>query len=272
MQIPRPLQHTITKFLMELPGLHDAESQRAFILSAGFDPALEAQIHVGLPTAQFVPLLLGTALRYGKLQDGRWAVQAALEAAQDRVGSEKQRQCERLIDEYCSYMGDSGPPSQPSLVEPFHPPEPFFRPLKVFLCHSSKDKPLIRDLHRQLSALRLDLWFDEESLLPGQEWRTEITKAIRAADVVIICLSRHAVSQAGYLHREIRHALDIAAEQPEGTIFLIPLRLEDCPLPEKLRHVHWVNYFEEAGYQKLRRALQARATELGISAENSPNF
>jgi hypothetical protein len=108
-------------------------------------------------------------------------------------------------------------------------------------------------------------WLDEENLLPGQDWDLEITKAVRASDAVIVCLSRSSVSKAGYIQKEIKYALDVANEQPEGAIFLIPLRLEECELPESLKRWQWVNYFDENGYSRLMRALRYRASSLGLS-------
>jgi len=139
------------------------------------------------------------------------------------------------------------------------------RPLRVFLCHSSGDKPPVRDLYTRLLAEGFDPWLDEEKLVPGQKWKIEIPKAVRASDVVIICLSRGAINKAGYIQKEIKFALDVAEEQPEDKIFLIPLKLEECDVPERLRDWQWVNLFEETGFERLIRALRKR-TET-ISAE-----
>ena len=98
------------------------------------------------------------------------------------------------------------------------------RPLKVFLCHASADKPKVRTLYRRLVEAGFDPWLDEEKLLPGQEWDLEIRKAVRASDVVIVCLTRNSVNKEGYVQKEIRMALDVADEKPEGTIYLIPAR------------------------------------------------
>jgi len=107
-------------------------------------------------------------------------------------------------------------------------------PLRVFLCHSSGDKPLVRDIFKRLQKDGFDPWLDEEKLLPGQKWRIEIPKAVHASDVVIVCLSHKAINKAGYIQKEIKYALDAADEQPEGTIFLVPLKLEECDVPERL--------------------------------------
>jgi formylglycine-generating enzyme required for sulfatase activity len=137
--------------------------------------------------------------------------------------------------------------------------------LRVFLCHSSGDKPAVRELHQRLCAEGIDAWLDEEKLLPGQDWQREIPKAVRASDVVIVCLSRGSVTKEGFVQKEIRFALDVADEKPEGAIFLIPARLEECDVPERLRRWHWVNLYEAKGYERLMRALRARAEALGIS-------
>jgi ATP-dependent Clp protease ATP-binding subunit ClpC len=137
--------------------------------------------------------------------------------------------------------------------------------LRVFICHSSKDKPAVRGLFRQLRENKIDPWLDEENLLPGQEWDYEIAKVVRSSHVVIVCLSPHSVNKAGYVQREIKKVLDVADEQPEGTIYVIPLKLEECEVPDRLRRWHWVNFFEPKGFERLIQALSERARTVGIT-------
>lgn len=146
---------------------------------------------------------------------------------------------------------------------------PEHRQLKVFLCHASDDKPKVQNLYHRLRNDGIKPWLDKENLLPGQKWRLEIPKAVRTSDVVIICLSRNSVTKAGYVQKEIRYALDIADEKPEGVIFLIPLRLEECEVPERLRDWHWVDLFEEKGYERLMRTLQQSAQTLNLNLPHS---
>lgn len=134
----------------------------------------------------------------------------------------------------------------------------FPRRLQAFLCHSSGDKPIVRDLYQRLKTYNVDPWLDEENLLPGQDWEQEIRKAVRSSDVVIVCLSPGSISKTGFVQKEIKFALDIADEQPEGSIYLIPVKLEDCEPPERLNHLHWVNYKQQDGFDKLIKALQQR--------------
>jgi len=139
-----------------------------------------------------------------------------------------------------------------------------YRKLKVFLCHSKDDKPKVRELYRGLIADGFDAWLDEEKLMPGQDWDLEIRKAVRSSDTVVVCLSNGSITKEGYIQKEIRFALDIADEKPEGTIFLIPAKLEECQVPTRLNKWQWVNLFEEKGYKQLDDSLKLRAKRLGI--------
>lgn len=140
-------------------------------------------------------------------------------------------------------------------------PEPQ-RPLKVFLSYASQDKPLVRELSRRLESEGwIDTWQDEKNLLPGQDWRVKIEEAVEETDVVIIILSQNSVSKEGHVQKELRYAREIALEKPEDTIFLIPLRLDECEVPRGLRFYQWVDYFGEkrdSSYIALIASLRLR--------------
>lgn len=138
------------------------------------------------------------------------------------------------------------------------------RRLKVFLCHSHSDGIAVRDLFRYLRREGVDVWLDQEKLLPGADWDLEIRKAVRTSDVIVVCLSRK-FNEAGYRQKEVRLALDTAMEQPEGEIFIIPARLEECDSLESLKRWHWVDLFEDGGRQRLIQALRARAETVGAA-------
>lgn len=149
-------------------------------------------------------------------------------------------------------------------------PEP--RPLKVFLCHAKEDKPQVRELYRRLHADGIEVWLDERSLLPGQDWKVEIPKAVRESDVVIVCMSPVSARKEGFVQAEINFALDMALQKPEGTIYIVPAKLEECEVPDKLSRWQWVNLFEDAndGYEMLMLSLKLRAKNLGASLVPPP--
>jgi hypothetical protein len=170
--------------------------------------------------------------------------------------------------EYTPGLEETHPPPPPSPETPVELTQQVSpRALRVFLCHSSDDKSIVRSLYKQLVADGVDPWLDEEKLLPGQDWRLEIAKAVRTSDIVLVCLSRSSITRAGYVQKEIRLALDVADEQPEGAIFVIPVKLEECDVPERLSRWQWVDLFSESGYERLMLALKARADELTDRAQ-----
>src|SRR5258707_5242061 len=135
--------------------------------------------------------------------------------------------------------------------------------LRVFLCHSSQDKPIVRELYqRLLTEGWIDPWLDKEKLLPGQNWELEIEKSVEIADVVIVCLSKSSVEKEGYYQKEVKKVLDVAYQKPEGTIFIIPLRLDDCKPPRRLANLQYEDYFpardRKKAYERLLQSLHTR--------------
>jgi hypothetical protein len=147
--------------------------------------------------------------------------------------------------------------------------------LKIFLCHASENKPVVKDLFNDLVAAGYEPWLDTEVLLPGMDWDLEIKKGMRASDSVIVCLSSISVSKEGYIQKELKFAQDIQDEKPRGTIFLIPLRLDPCETPYDLRDIQWGDYTASDGFEKLVKGLNIRATQLkkkpGKAKKNDPN-
>lgn len=128
-------------------------------------------------------------------------------------------------------------------------------PIHAFLCHSHADRDAVRNLYLRLRKDSVHAWLDQENLLPGQNWRIEIRRAILRSDIVIVCLSHSFDQKMGFRHEEINIALEKANLFPAGEIYIIPVRLEKCGLPESLCHLHRVDLFEEDGYKKLIQVL-----------------
>jgi formylglycine-generating enzyme required for sulfatase activity len=142
-------------------------------------------------------------------------------------------------------------------------PEEKARQLRVFLCHSSNDKPIVREVYKKLALEDwIDPWLDEEKILYGQDWDMEIEKAVETSDAVIVFLSTGSITKEGYVQSELRFVLDIAREKPEGAIFVIPLRLDNCRPPRRLSAWQWGDYFpaeqREEKYQRLLKSLRIR--------------
>ena len=143
------------------------------------------------------------------------------------------------------------------------------RKLRVFLCHSSQDKPIVRELYQRLNAEGwIDPWLDEEKLLPGQDWDMEIEKAVETADAVVVFLSNGSVTKEGYVQKELRKVLDVADEKAEGTIFVIPVRINEVQIPRRLKMWQYVDLFpagqKSSSYIRLIASLKKRVEKLSL--------
>ena len=135
--------------------------------------------------------------------------------------------------------------------------------IQIFLAHASEDKPAVLALYDRLKQAGYKPWLDKKDLIPGQIWRDEIPKAIKASQIFLACLSGKSANKQGYIQRELRIALDTLGEMLPGTIFFIPMRLEECEIPDlrmsevglNLRDIHRLDYWEEDGFEQLERAI-----------------
>ncbi len=88
-------------------------------------------------------------------------------------------------------------------------------------------------------------------------------KKLKASQIFLACLSAKSANKQGYIQRELRIALDTLGEMLPGTIFFIPMRLEECEIPDlrlaevslNLRDIHRLDYWEEDGFEQLERAI-----------------
>ena len=148
---------------------------------------------------------------------------------------------------------------------------------RIFLAHASEDKPRVKQLYKQLREKGFEPWLDANDLIAGQNWREEIPKAIKTAAVCLACLSQHSIEKKGYVQREFRYALSKYAELPTGSIYLIPVRLDDCEVPDlriaeletNLRDLHWVDLFDEDGFDKLVAAIETKVQPSKLSKRPS---
>lgn len=136
----------------------------------------------------------------------------------------------------------------------------------VFVSYAREDVGPVRALSDFLKTCGLDVWLDEEQILPGEKWDNRIKTALRDADFVVLCLSPRSVSKRGYVQREARIALDASEEMLDTDIYLIPVLLEDCEIPTSLQDLQWVSFFTADGPQRLRRAFTEGAARRGLGS------
>jgi hypothetical protein len=140
---------------------------------------------------------------------------------------------------------------------------------RIFLCHATEDKAQVKEIYRKLVSDGFAPWLDECDILPGQRWDAEIKRAIRSAALVLVFLSRTSVAKRGYVQKEFKLAVEISQEFPDDQVFVIPLRLDECHVPNLFEHLQWMNYYDSGGYGRLLQAIRIH-TALQAEAPKEP--
>jgi hypothetical protein len=130
------------------------------------------------------------------------------------------------------------------------------------MCRSDFDRA-----SSMIAATGFNPWLDMEALIPGEEWEKRIRDDIRTSDIVLACLSPASLIKVGFVQAEMDFAWEAGRERTDGKSYLIPVLLEPCDIPARLKAWHSVRLFESDGYGKLAAALRERGRELGRSID-----
>lgn len=72
------------------------------------------------------------------------------------------------------------------------------------------------------------------------------------------------LTKSAFVQSEFRQALSAFGERPPGSIYLIPVRLDECDVPDlqipdrglSLKDIHWVDLWQEGGFEQLLADLE----------------
>lgn len=129
----------------------------------------------------------------------------------------------------------------------------------VFLSYARSDAQIVDKIANDLQKEGFDLWFDRRNLIAGQNWQSQIEKAITEAAFVIVFISKNSL-QSKWVQEEYRVAFE--RQQRAGGTRLIPVLLEKVELPEFLSEIQYVD-FTESYYQGMRNLVRALKTPSG---------
>jgi hypothetical protein len=133
---------------------------------------------------------------------------------------------------------------------------------EVFVAYVAEDLAPARRLCESLRKESCSPWLDKDKLLPGQNWPRAIERAIEMSDAFVACFSPRSVSKYGQFQSELRYALDCARKRPLDATFVIPVRLDECPVPRRISdHVQYVDLFSDwdKGVRRITRAIRRAA-------------
>jgi hypothetical protein len=102
---------------------------------------------------------------------------------------------------------------------------------KVFISHTAADKPFVRRLAARLEKSQFHVWLDEHDLIAGDPLPESIGKALQAAKVILVVVSKASVAS-----KWLRYELNIATERMiKGECRVIPIVIDETSLPAEVR-------------------------------------
>lgn len=135
--------------------------------------------------------------------------------------------------------------------------------LKVFLNYPKERREEAERVYRFLRSVEIEVWFDQESLIGGQNWERERTRVQTETDIFLAICSEETTSRNGVVQREINQALELLRDRRPDTIFIIPLRTKDIPVPRDLTPFQWIDLFEASWPSRLARSLAVACEQAG---------
>jgi predicted nucleic acid-binding Zn-ribbon protein len=124
----------------------------------------------------------------------------------------------------------------------------------VFLSHSAKDKPVVRELAARLKKDGVHVWLDEEQIKPGDSIPAKIEEGLEHSRVLVLCMSAHAFgSDWAQLEAGTFRFRDPLNKERR----FIPLRLDDAPIKGSLAQFLYINWCQVDCEQEYAKLLEA---------------
>jgi len=136
---------------------------------------------------------------------------------------------------------------------------------RVFIVYAREDLETARDLAKQLESRGFNPWLDVDQVVPGQVWQSAVLNALEQSAAALVLVSKN-LSKKGFVQQELKTALDTLRDPEKDVSPIVPVRLDDTPVPEPLSKVQWVNLFEPDGLDRLESGLR-RITANGANVE-----
>jgi len=137
--------------------------------------------------------------------------------------------------------------------------------IKVFISYSREDYDRVYPIYTRLLTEGYDPWMDKSKILTGQDWELEVAKIIRESSFFVACFSNNVMNSSGYVHKELKLGLEMADRQPEGHVYIIPIRLEECEVPLRYQSWDYCDFYNETDYEKLFKSIEYGIEQRGLA-------
>jgi hypothetical protein len=119
--------------------------------------------------------------------------------------------------------------------------------MKVFLSHTGKDKPNVRQVGCYLESRGISVWLDQWEMVPGDSLIEKISEGVEGSDKLVVFLSPASI-ESPWVKKELNGGLvmEIAEDKGLGGKFVIPVLLEACKVPFFLREKIYANFTDKS--------------------------
>lgn len=126
---------------------------------------------------------------------------------------------------------------------------------RVFLSYQYDDRRRVEVLYHRLTESGFIPWMDSKSTI-REKWWPQTQKAIKDSDYFLACFSSGSLRKKQSVFRdELALARKIQKRLFRGEVFIIPVKLTDCEIPEEFEQYQRINLFEKEGFAKLVNML-----------------
>jgi hypothetical protein len=125
---------------------------------------------------------------------------------------------------------------------------------KVFLCHSSEDKHLVRKVRNDLADIGHTVWLDEDQIDVGDSIVEAISEATAKCQFLVIFISVNS-NRSRWVKKEWQAFLSRSLERCDCKV--LPVLVEEAEIPQILYDIKYANFGKSynAGFSELAKAL-----------------
>ena len=127
------------------------------------------------------------------------------------------------------------------------------RIFKVFVSHSSKDKPIVDRIVSDLKAHGISVWYDKFEIKAGDNIVKKVNDGLKDSKYFLIILSPNALSSS-WVTEEMSFA--VLQQVTFKGIVVIPVLIQDCEIPPLLKHRRYVD-FRKSYDQGIKELLES---------------
>lgn len=134
---------------------------------------------------------------------------------------------------------------------------------KLFLSYARLDGAQVEKYYLKLTESGCVPWMDTKDIFGGEIFELATSKAINNTDFFLIFLSSNSVGKRGFIQIEIKLALEQFKKRLLSDIYIIPLLLQSCSIPDELAHIQAIDLSRPDGLSRLINSIQEGMKRLG---------